>query len=97
MASVRPREYEASEMAAVITGNIAETGTIGMVAGYPNEGWSIFWTYMKGRFVKSWRSGDGKIGISCGHIPTAGQIRAGQEDGGTDDRQRSRNLIRIFQ
>ncbi len=38
VASVRPREYEASEMAAVITGNIAETGTIGMIAGYPNEG-----------------------------------------------------------
>lgn len=38
VAAVRPREYEASYMAAVITGNIMETGTAGMIAGYPNEG-----------------------------------------------------------
>lgn len=38
VSAVRPREYEASSMAAVLTGNIAETGTIGMIAGYPNEG-----------------------------------------------------------
>ena len=38
VAAVRPREYEASYMAAVIAGNIMETGTAGMIAGYPNEG-----------------------------------------------------------
>lgn len=38
VAAVRPREYEASNMAAVITGNITETGILGMIAGYPNEG-----------------------------------------------------------
>lgn len=38
VAAVKPREYEASNMAAVITGNITEAGIIGMIAGYPNEG-----------------------------------------------------------
>lgn len=38
VAAVRPREYEASNLAAVITGNITETGIIGMITGYPNEG-----------------------------------------------------------
>lgn len=38
VSAVRPREYEASYLAAVITGNIMETGTSGMIAGYPNDG-----------------------------------------------------------
>lgn len=38
VAAVRPREYEASSMAAVLTANITKTGVIGMVAGFPNEG-----------------------------------------------------------
>lgn len=38
VSAVRPREYEASYLAAVITGNIMETGTAGMIAGYPNDG-----------------------------------------------------------
>ncbi len=36
--AVRPREYEASSMAAELTARITKTGVIGMVAGYPNEG-----------------------------------------------------------
>lgn len=38
VSAVRLREYEASNMAAVITGNIVKTGIIGMIVGYPNEG-----------------------------------------------------------
>lgn len=38
VSAVRLREYEASNMAAVITGNIAKTGIIGMIVGYPNDG-----------------------------------------------------------
>lgn len=38
VSAVRPREYEASYLAAVITGNIMETGNSGMIAGYPNDG-----------------------------------------------------------
>lgn len=38
VAAVTPKEYEASSLAATITGNIAETGIIGMIGGYPNDG-----------------------------------------------------------
>lgn len=36
VAPVYPKEYEASYLASIIAGNVTQSGTLGMIAGYPN-------------------------------------------------------------